>query len=59
MPDPMEYLLDCRLLSRLRHFWAKTQCLSCKQASPHEAWYHYPSDEDRALQKDKALETTS
>ena len=22
--------------------WQLTQCLSCGEVSPHEAWYHYP-----------------
>jgi len=24
------------------HLWLHTQCLSCQEMSPHEAWYHYP-----------------
>jgi hypothetical protein len=40
------------------HFWAITQCLSCKQKSPHEAWYHYPSDEGRERSKEAELETS-
>jgi hypothetical protein len=24
--------------------WPITACLACEQYSPHEAWYHYPSD---------------
>jgi len=24
--------------------WHITQCRSCKQFSPHEAWYHFPED---------------
>lgn len=27
--------------------WEHTQCLSCKQVSPHKDWYHFP-DEDEA-----------
>jgi len=38
------------------HFWAITQCLSCKQKSPHEAWYHYPTDEGRERRKAKEEE---
>jgi hypothetical protein len=41
------------------HFWAKTQCLSCKQHSPHEAWYHYPPDEDRAREGHREREESA
>ncbi|HEX7731223.1 MAG TPA: hypothetical protein VF415_01150 [Rhodanobacter sp.] len=41
------------------HYWAMTQCLSCRQASPHEAWYHFPPPEGGEAQETKeALETT-
>jgi C4-type Zn-finger protein len=33
--------------------WRKTQCLECKETSPHEDWYHYPegagSTEDESV----------
>lgn len=38
------------------HFWAKTQCLACKQSSPHEDWYHYPAGEGSAERVEEALE---
>ena len=41
------------------HFWAMTQCLSCKKKSPHEAWYHFPDDDERTRQTDKEMEATS
>jgi hypothetical protein len=53
---PLEHVLDRGLLPGCGHFWAITQCLSCKQKSPHEAWYHYPSDEGREQRKEEELE---
>jgi hypothetical protein len=38
------------------HFWARTQCLACKQSSPHEAWYHYPPKDEVDGCRDRALE---
>jgi hypothetical protein len=36
-----------------------TQCLACKQASPHEQWYHFPPPENgEAREMKKSLETT-
>jgi hypothetical protein len=36
-----------------------TQCLSCQQVSPHEAWYHYPADDEPARERDRTLEITT
>jgi hypothetical protein len=27
--------------------WLKTQCLECGEVSAHEAWYHYPPEQER------------
>ena len=31
--------------------WAKTQCLACGEVSPHEAWYHYPPQDERPAEE--------
>jgi hypothetical protein len=31
--------------------WKVTQCLSCREFSPHEDWYHYPEEESREDQR--------
>ena len=28
------------------HKWQVTECPACKANSPHEAWYHYPSQRE-------------
>jgi hypothetical protein len=38
------------------HHWETTQCLACKQVSPHVDWYHFPPEED--AQQEKACELT-
>ncbi|WP_329741509.1 hypothetical protein [Dyella sp. A6] len=40
------------------HYWTRTQCLACKQSSPHEAWYHYPSNDTPGYARSRELETT-
>jgi hypothetical protein len=36
--------------------WVITQCLACQQFSPHEAWYHDPSEDPaRAEEHDEEL----
>lgn len=40
------------------HYWEMTQCLSCRQASPHTQWYHFPPpDEGHVGEREQALET--
>jgi hypothetical protein len=42
------------------HYWAMTQCLSCRQVSPHEQWYHFPPPEKGETRETKeALETAA
>jgi hypothetical protein len=37
--------------------WIITQCVSCKQFSPHEEWYHEPIDKsDEAREEEGTLE---
>lgn len=59
MPHPVEYVLDRGLLPRGGHRCARTQCLWCKQPSPHEAWYRYPSNHGPARQRGREREATS
>ena len=40
------------------HFWNRTQCLACKQASPHQDWYFFPPDEELAKDRERELEAT-
>jgi hypothetical protein len=40
------------------HYWEMTQCLSCRRASPHTQWYHFPPpDEGHVGDREQALET--
>jgi hypothetical protein len=35
-----------------------TQCLSCRRASPHTQWYHFPPpDEGHVGEREQSLET--
>ncbi|HZR35868.1 MAG TPA: hypothetical protein VFA75_10870 [Nevskia sp.] len=36
--------------------WAITQCLACKQWSPHEEWYH-PPEPDARKSREAELDT--
>jgi hypothetical protein len=39
------------------HYWEMTQCLSCRRASPHTQWYHFPPpDEGHVGEREQALE---
>ena len=38
------------------HFWAKPQCLACKQSSPHEGRYHYPPGDGPVERVEEVLE---
>jgi hypothetical protein len=35
--------------------WIITACLSCKQFSPHEEWYHEPIDESDGAREEKQV----
>jgi hypothetical protein len=35
--------------------WIITQCLSCKQYSPHEDWYHDPNEESDETGKERTV----
>ena len=37
--------------------WPDTQCLSCKQFSPHRRWYHTPSAAKSEKRRKRALDT--
>lgn len=59
MRHGVEHVLDRRPLPGCGHCWAMTQCLSCRQTSPHEQWYYFPPPEDgEARETKKSLETT-
>jgi len=35
--------------------WIITACLSCKQFSPHEEWYHDPDDKADEIHEEKTV----
>jgi hypothetical protein len=37
------------------YHWAKTQCLSCGELSPHEQWYHTPTGEAPKVEETEDL----
>jgi hypothetical protein len=38
------------------HQWHETQCLVCHRISPHEAWYHWPDEDESRRRKRKERE---
>jgi hypothetical protein len=38
--------------------WPKTQCHACGELSPHEHWYHYPSENDHDTSDADRIGTT-
>ena len=36
------------------HKWQVTQCPACNTSSPHEAWYHYPSQRESERHEERA-----
>ena len=35
--------------------WIITACLSCKQFSPHEDWYHDPNEDSKEAKEERAV----
>ena len=42
-----------------RKVWTVTQCLACKQFSPHRQWYHPPSRERTVRRKKRSTDTVT
>jgi hypothetical protein len=42
-----------------RKLWSMTQCLACKQFSPHRQWYHPPSRERAARRRKLTTDTVA